>query len=219
MVPLGSLVRQVQLEQPDRQVSQDRLDLQARRARPEWLEHREQEALRVRMASRDQREFRVRLDLRVKMVNEDSLGALDSQARLVPEVLVDPRELPEVLEPKVRSVIPDFPDSRDLLEALELSDQLAYRELLATRVPQVREVLLDPLDQLVLLEHEDWMVLPVVLVRPAKQATPVRLVLEVSLVHRDPRAELAQLGLLDQGEQLARKVPVEQLVLRGQVET
>jgi hypothetical protein len=207
------------LEQQDRQALQDQLDPLARLARPEWLEHKEQEALRARMASRERREFRVRPDLRVKTVNVDLLEELDSQARLVPEVLVDPKELPEVQEPRVRSVIPDFPDSRDLLEALELSDQLAYRELLATRVPQVREVLLDPLDQLVLLEHEDWMVLPVVLVRPAKQATPVRLVLEVSLVHRDPRAELAQLGLLDQGEQLARKVLVEQSELRGQVET
>jgi hypothetical protein len=171
------------------------------------------------MACREQRESRVRLDLRVKMVNVDSLGELDSPARLVPEVSVDPRELPEVLEPRARSVIPDFLDTRDLLEALELLDQVAYRELQAKRVQRVREVQLDLLGLLDLPEHEDWMVPPVVLVQPAKQATPVKLVLEVSLVHRDPRAELVQLGLLDQREQLVLKVLWEQSVQWDQVET
>lgn len=86
------------------------------------------------MVNREQREFRVQLELRVKVVHVDPLGPLDSQDKLAREVLMDPREALEVLELQVRLVMLDRLVSWDSLEALELSDQLALREQLETRV-------------------------------------------------------------------------------------
>lgn len=56
---------------------------------------------------------------------------------------------------------------------------------------------------------KESLVLLVALVQVVKQATPVKLVLEVLWVHRDLRADLVQLVLPDRRELLVKKVLLE----------